>query len=392
MKTSALPSRKELIGRATDLIPLLKENAVWQEEKRILHKDTIEALTDAGLLKLVLPKRYGGYEADATTVVDVLSEIALGDGAASWVTTVWALSTWLTALLPDEVQDEVFGEGDVRIAGTFAPSGVGVPVAGGVVLNGRWGFNTAAPQSLWNTHSAVRIVEGQQPEPILVLVPMSDLEIIDDWHASGMQGSGSVTTVAKNLFVPESRVLPMGPVLLEGRHRSELNASSSLWRIPFLPFASAVTCGTHYGLARAAYATFMERLPNRRITYTDYEHQADAPLTHIQVADATARIDEAGFHTHRVAARVDAKAGQTWSLRDRVTARLDLGLTVKRGREAIDILSTASGASSVLSNVPIQRIVRDSQVISMHAYHHPNTNLELFGRVVCGLEPNTLFL
>ncbi|MEV8442900.1 acyl-CoA dehydrogenase family protein [Actinosynnema sp. NPDC051121] len=392
MQTTTAPSREELVGRATELVPMLGKNALWQEENRVLHQDTIDALTESGLLRLTLPARYGGYEADTRTVVDVMSELALGDGAASWVGTVWTISTWLTGLFPDHVQDEVFGSGDVRISGTFAPSAVGVPTEGGIVLNGKWGFNSAAPQSTWNAHAAVRVVDGQQPEPIVVLVPMSDLEIIDDWHASGMRGSGSVTTVAKDVFVPDDRVLPMMPVLLEGRHSSVLNATSKLWQIPFLPWASAVTTGTHHGLARAAYAAFMERLPTRKITYTDYEHQAHAPLTHIQVADATARIDEAGFHAHRVAALVDGKVGEPWSLHDRVSARLDLGLTVQRAREAIDILSNASGASSVMSTVPIQRIARDSQVISMHAYHHADTNLELYGRVVCGLEPNTVFL
>lgn len=392
MNNRAAPSREELVGRATELAPLLAKNAIWQEDNRVLHDDTIEALTEAGLLKLTLPARYGGYECDTTTLVDVLSEIALGDGAASWVATVWNISTWLTGLFPDEVQDEVISSGDTRISGTFAPNGAGVPTDGGIVLNGKWSFNSAAPQSSWNAHAAVRLVEGQQPESICVLVPMSDFEVIDDWHSSGMRGSGSVTTVARDVFVPESRILPMMPVLLEGRHLSQVNSSSKLWQIPFLPWASAMTTGTHLGLARAAYATFMERLPDRKITYTEYEHQSDAPLTHIQIAEASSCIDEAGFHAHRVAAAVDSKVGQPWSIEDRVRARLDLGLTVKRGREAIDILSTASGASSVLTSVPIQRIARDSQTISMHAYHHPNTNLELYGRVIAGLAPNTIFL
>jgi alkylation response protein AidB-like acyl-CoA dehydrogenase len=392
MNTTVAPSREELIRRAADLAPLLNKNAIWQEENRVLHEDTIVALTEAGMLRLTLPARYGGYECDTATLVDVLSELALGDGATGWVATVWALSTWLTGLFPDEVQDEVFGSGDARIAGTFAPSAVGVPTSGGVVLNGKWKFNTGAPQSGWNAHAAVRAVEGQQPEPVLVLLPMSDLEVIDDWYAAGMRGSSSVTTIAKDVFVPDSRVLPMIPVLQEGRHNSKLNAASKLWQIPFLPWATAVTCAPHYGLARAAYAAFMERLPTRKITYTDYERQDQAPLTHIQIADATARIDEAGFHAHRVAAQVDTKVGEPWSLQDRVSARLDLGLTVQRTREAIDILANASGASSILNTVPIQRIARDSQTISLHAYHHPNTNLELYGRVICGLEPNTQFL
>lgn len=392
MATSAAPPREELIGRAAELAPLLAKNAIWQEENRVLHDDTIEALTESGLLKLTLPARYGGYECDTTTLVDVLSEIALGDGAASWVSTVWNISTWLGGLFPDEVQDEVFGHGDVRICGTFAPHAVGVPAPGGIVLNGKWSFNTGARQSSWNAHAAVRIDEGQQPEPVLVLVPMSDLEIIDDWHASGMRGTGSVTTVANEVFVPDSRVLPMVPVMQHGHHRSALNAASRLWNVPFLPWACAVTSATTNGLSRAAMVAFMERLPTRAITYTDYEHQSHAPLTHIQIADATARIDESSFHVHRVAARVDAKTGQPWSVHDRVAARLDLGVGVQRAKEAVDVLTNASGASSVLSTVPIQRIARDIQTSSLHAFAHPDTNLELFGRVACGLEPNTQYL
>jgi len=389
---NAAPSREELLARAKDLIPTFSKNAPWQEDNRLLHEESIKTLTEAGFLRMTLPKRYGGFESDTTTIVDVLAELAVGDGTVSWVTTVWALSTWLTSLFPDEVQDEVIGAGDVRISGTFAPSAAGVPVDGGIVLNGKWAFNSAAPQSTWNAHAAVRLVEGQEPEPILVLVPMSDLQIIDDWHASGLRGSGSVTTIAQDVFVPDARVLPMVPVLMEGKHASALNAAAAMWNIPFLPFASAVTSGTHWGLGRAAYNAFMERLPNRKITYTDYEHQADAPLTHLQIADASARIDEAGFHAHRVAALVDSKGSEPWSLQDRVGARLDLGMTVQRSREAVTILQTASGASSILTDVPIQRIARDSQAISMHAYHHPNTNLELFGRVAAGLGPNTIYL
>ncbi|WP_440899922.1 acyl-CoA dehydrogenase family protein [Actinosynnema sp.] len=392
MNNTAAPSRDELVGRAAELAPALAKHAIWQEENRDLHPDAIDALADAGLLKLTLPARYGGHECDTTTLVDVLAEIALGDGAASWVATVWNISTWLAGLFPDEVQDEVIASGDTRICGTFAPHGVGVPTSGGIVLNGSWSFNTGARQSGWNAHAAVRVAEGGEPEPVLVLVPMSELEVVDDWHSSGLRGTGSVTTTAKDVFVPDARVLPMMPVMREGAHRSETNAASRLWNVPFLPWACAVTSATAHGLSRAAWAAFLERLPTRSITYTDYERQSHAPLTHVQLADARARIDESAFHVHRVAARVDAKTGAPWSVRERVEARLDLGVGVQRAKEAVDILANASGASSTLTTVPIQRIARDSQTSSLHAFAHPDTNLELYGRVVCGLEPNTQFL
>ncbi|RKT55186.1 acyl-CoA dehydrogenase family protein [Saccharothrix australiensis] len=393
MNTSAAPSRAELIGRAADLAPLFGKNAIWQEENRILHDDTVAALTDAGLLRMTLPARYGGYEVDTTTLVDVLSELAKGDGATGWVATVWSISTWLTGLFPDEVQDEVFASGDVRISGTFGPTAVGVPAPGGIVLNGKWVFNTGARQSGWNAHAAVLAAEGEEPQPVMVMLPMADLEIIDDWHTSGMRGTGSVTTVAKDVFVPSARILPMVPVLQEGRHLSKLNAETRLWNVPFMPWACAVVCATPYGLARAADTAFMERLPTRKITYTDYEHQADAPLTHLQVAKASLRIDEAGFHVHRAAELVDTKApGEPWSVKERVQVRLDMGAACLRAKEAVDILNNASGGSSVHNTVPIQRIARDIQTSSLHSIMHPDTNLELFGRVACGLEPNTQFL
>jgi alkylation response protein AidB-like acyl-CoA dehydrogenase len=61
-------------------------------------------------------------------------------------------------------------------------------------------------------------------------------------------------------------------------------------------------------------------------------------------------------------------------------------------REAADILASASGGSSVYSNVPIQRIARDLQTINLHALMNPTTNYELYGRVLCDQPPNTLYI
>lgn len=61
------PSREELIGRAAELVPVLAKNALGQEENRVLHDDAVEALTQAGLPKMTLPARFGGYECGTTT-------------------------------------------------------------------------------------------------------------------------------------------------------------------------------------------------------------------------------------------------------------------------------------------------------------------------------------
>ncbi|BCB89721.1 acyl-CoA dehydrogenase family protein [Phytohabitans suffuscus] len=393
MEITQAPPREELVRRASELVPLLREKALWMEENRRIHDDVIEAVTDAGILKMRVPVRYGGYESDMGTVLEVLAELGRGDGSTSWTAAVWSISTWMTGLFPDEVQDEIFSTPDVRISGILSPGAMAIPVDGGFVVNGKWAFNTGAQQSTWNTNAAVTPTGDGSFAPVMVAIPIADLQIVDDWHTSGLRGSGSITTIAKDVFVPAERVLQMGPVL-QGQHQSRLNADAAIFKAPFMPTACATVSAPALGLAMAAKDAFLERLPGRKITYTSYENQAEAPITHLEVAEAITNIDEVGFHARRAADMIDAKgqAGESWSLEERARVRLDLGAACQRAKEAVDILNSASGGSSIHYDVPIQRIQRDVLALNLHAILHPNTNLELYGRIVCGLPSNTPYI
>lgn len=387
------PPKEEIVNRVSQLTPLIREKAAWIDDNRRIHEEVIEALTDAGVLKMRVPVRYGGYESDMSTVVNVLTELGRGDGSTSWTVAVWAISAWMVGLFPDEVQDEVFSTPNVRISGILSPGAVAMPTDGGYVLNGKWSFNTGVQQSTWNTNAAVIPGPDGSHEPVMTLIPISDLKIVDDWYTSGLRGSGSVTTVAENVFIPSERVLPMGPVL-QGQHRSKLNADSSVYKALFMPTACSTVSGPALGLAMAAKDAFLERLPGRKITYTSYDNQSEAPVTHIEIANAISKIDETGFHVHRAASMIDAKAaaGEPWTLEERARIRLDLGAACQRAKEAVDIVSMASGGSSVYRDVPIQRIERDVRTLNLHAILHPVTNLELYGRIVCGLDANTPYI
>jgi alkylation response protein AidB-like acyl-CoA dehydrogenase len=388
-----IPTREQLVRRASEVAPALQKHAAWAEENRRPHDETIEALADAGMFRLRTPVRYGGYEADTRTLAEVAAVLAAGDGSATWVTSVYWIATWGACAFPDQVQDEVFATPDVRVCGTLSPSAMAAPVEGGVVVNGRWAFISGAPHAQWQMIVAILVSEDSEPYPIIGLVPMSELRVADDWNTSGLKGTGSVSTVAVDLFVPAERVLPL-PAVLQGQIASQLNAGRPIYRTPLLPVASASSVGTVLGLARAARDAFFERLPHRKITYTDYTSQAEAPLTHLQVAEATMKIDQLEFHAQRLTGLVDRKGvdATPWTLEERVKARADMGMVVRLGKEAVDLLAGASGGSSIYSDQPIQRITRDVQAVNLHALMHPDTNAELYGRVLCGLAPNTLYL
>lgn len=390
---TTIPTREELVRKVSDLIPLLRKNASWAEENRRLPDETIEALADAGVFKLRRPKHFGGYEVDSQTLVDIGTTLGQGCGSTSWVASVYWIPTWMACQFPDEVQDEVFATPDVRICGTLSPSGMATPVEGGVVVNGKWGFISGALHAQWQEIIAVLVPPDGQPYPIMALVPLSDLLIVDDWDTSGLRATGSVSTVAKDLFIPQERILPL-PVVLQGQSASRHNADSPVYRAPLLPVAAASSVGTIVGMAKGAREIFLKRLPDRKITYTGYESQREAPITHFQVAEATMKIDQAEFHAQRTAKLVDTKSaeGTEWKLEERARTRADIGAVVRLGKEAIDILATASGGSSIYKGIPIQRINRDIQAVNLHALMHPNTNAELYGRVLCGLEPNTLYI
>jgi len=391
--TINVPTREQIVDRAAGLAGVLRKNAAWSEENRRLHDDTIEAMADAGLFKMRVPARYGGYECDTRTLVEVATELGKADGSAAWTASVYWIPTWMACMFPDDVQDEVFSTPDVRVCGTLSPSAIATPADGGVVVNGKWGFISGAHHSQWQEIIAVLVGPDAEPYPVMGLVPLSDLLIVDDWHTAGLKGTGSVSTVAKDVFIPQERILPL-PAVLQGQYASQLNAGNPIYRTPLLPVASASSVGTVIGLAQAAKDAFFKRLPNRKITYTAYESQREAPLTHLQVAEATLKIDEAQFHARRLATLVDTKGaeGASWTVEERVTARADLGAVCRLGKEAIDIFAMASGGSSIYSDVPIQRIARDIQAVNLHALMHPNTNAELYGRVLCGLEPNSLYI
>ncbi len=388
-----IPTREQLVSRAAELVPTLRAKALWAEENRRLHEESIEALADAGVFRLRTPKRYGGYEADTRTLVEVASELGRADGSTSWVASVYWIPTFMASLFPDQVQDEVFATPNVRICGTLSPSAMAKPADGGVVVNGKWGFISGAHHAHWQEVISILVPEEGEPYPIMSLVPISELLILDDWYASGLKGTGSVSTVARDLFIPQERVVPL-PAVLQGQSASKANADAVIYRSPLLPAAAASSVGTVIGMARGARETFLKRLPNRKITYTAYERQLDAPVTHLQAAEAQLKLDQAEFHAHRLADQVDAKAaeGSEWKLEERARARGDLGFTVRLAKESIDILALASGGSSIYRDVPIQRIARDIQAVNLHALMNPTTNAELYGRVLCGLEPNTLYI
>jgi 3-hydroxy-9,10-secoandrosta-1,3,5(10)-triene-9,17-dione monooxygenase len=380
-------STASVLDRTKALVPYLLEQAQRAEADRRLPPETFDALADAGILRMCVSRKYGGDELPFETQCEVLAEVARGCPSSSWVATILSAMGWWASTFCDEAQEEVLGDGDPRISGVLSPTGTLEPTDGGYRLNGRWAFNTRGHGSGWAILNG--LLEGV---PTAVVVRSSDLTRLDDWHTSGMAATGSSTVIAEDVFVPAFRTQTLIG-MTDGQYSDDRhNAAEPYFNLPLAAVLAINAAGTPVGIARGAMDAFMQRLPGRAITYTDYTIQSEAPITHLQVGEAALIIDSADAHMRLAARILDQPAEGSPSFFDRVKGRAHVTYLTGLSRQAVDILFLASGASSIQETVPIQRFQRDVQALANHAIMHAPTGNELYGRVLCGLPPNTLIV
>ena len=387
MTAPADTQTSQLVQRAASLVPMLRERALETEQARRVSPEVFDALSEAGILRMMAPQRYGGAEADFQTQCDALAELAVGCPSTSWVATIHSAMAWVAATFPDEAQDEVFADGDPRVHGVFSPTGTGVRKNGGLVVNGRWAFGTGCHGARWSMLN-VLVGEGKAAIPTCFIVPTNELTILDDWRATGMAGTGSNTVVAEDLLVPAHRFLPM-PDLLEARYPESRSTGNPYFAHPVTAVLIVNAGGTPLGIARGALEAFIERMHGRGITFTTYTSQAEAPVTHLVVGEAALKLESADGHIRRSCALLDEHPAEPMSLEDRVKARAFVAYATGLAREIVDSLFLSSGASASQEDIPIQRFQRDIQTLSNHGGLNTRTTVELYGRTLCGLEPNT---
>ena len=388
------PTDVKLVAATEEIVPLLRDEAQQAERARRLTEPVVEALTSIGITRMSMPKRFGGLQADLPTQVEVFRHLARGCGSASWVSALYSVCGWWVSLFPDEVQEEVFTRPDIRVSGIVSPAGTLVPAKGGFTLNGTWPFNTGCLHAQWNVVATLLPTDGGPPVPYLALVRMSEMEILDDWYTSGMRATGSNSSRAVNVFVPEARAMPIVP-LFQGEHKSKTNRGEMPYSYAVFPFLMASSLGTPIGIAQGAMESFLERLPQRKASFeTPLLPAAESPRIQYAVAEAQMKIDLAllmARGTVELVHELGVKR-QPMPLADRVRVRAYVGHVTRLCRDAVEALLPVSGANAHYDRVPVQRFFRDEEMLCNHGVLDAGNNLQLYGRMLVGLEPGTPFL
>jgi alkylation response protein AidB-like acyl-CoA dehydrogenase len=381
-------SGEELVARVRALVPTLRARARSAEEKGRISDETIEDLTKAGIFRAVVPRRYGGLEADYKFIANVVREMARGCASTSWTMGLLMFDAFQFAHFPIEFQDETWGtSGATLVAGQVMPSGSAKPVDGGFVLNGHWGYATGIQHGEWMLLSCA--VEGGDGPPDLrrFVVPISEFEILDTWHVCAMHATGSHDVELQDVFVPEHRQIPL-KALRNGGGPGLVHNTAPLWQIPLLVFMSFCSVGTLLGAAEAVAETAIEMMKNKVAAYSTNRLQRQMS-TRVRLSQVMMHLKAArNLYDQQVDVITQRYAdGEPLSRPERAEARVASCHIARQCQYIVNELARDAGTrASTFLDQPVQRFQRDVNSLATHALFDFDQMGDYYGGMLMGLE------
>ncbi|MDH4145896.1 MAG: acyl-CoA dehydrogenase family protein [Acidimicrobiia bacterium] len=383
--------RADLVAAVEAIGELIAANAAESERLRRVAPATVEAMAGAGLWRILTPRAHGGLEAGLRAQVDTARLVAGGDPAAAWVQMVSNAHVWMAGNFPAECQAEVFAAGpDGRIPGTLGAQGRATAVDGGWRVDGRWQFASGIDLGDWVMLGTIADHLVDSPTRALhVLVPKADLAVDDTWFTLGLRGTGSKDVVAESVFVPAHRAMPT-KLLFDGMSPHGEGHATHANRLPVLVCLGVQFAGAVLGIAEGALARHLERTRTRRDVYTGAPKVDDAG-TQMRIAEAATELTLARHLVERAADRCDevAETGVRLTIAERAELKWHVAYTAELCRRAVERIFAGAGAHAIYDDSLLQARFRDLNTASHHAVADLDTNAQMYGRVVLGLDPGT---
>ncbi len=380
-------SREQLIDRARALLPAIAGRAAEADLIRRLPDATQAELVEAGLYRIYQPERYGGYELDYMLQVDLAAELGMACGSTAWVHSVVASHSWMHGMFDVGAQDAVWGEDpDALISGSTPTADSRVaPVDGGFLLDGTWTLASGVDVCRWNHFNMMTPrLDRDGMEHRYGLAPVSAVELVDDWNAAGLRGTGSRSMICRDLFIPEDWTIRSESCRGEPTRGSTANPGP-LYRMPLFSLFGKGIVAPAVGIARGALALTVERLGAQHMQ--SGSRLAEEPTAQLRVGEAAAEIDAAWTLLRRDCREVHARAeaGEAPSLEERHRWRRNDSYAGRLLVQAVDRLMALSGAIGNAAGSPLQRHWRDMHTLASHIALAWDAQGANYGRILLGL-------
>ena len=380
--TSGALSSDELLRRASDMLPILRERAAETENLRRIPDETVRELHASKLLRIGVPKMFGGLDVDYSLMFEVGALLGSACAATSWCFCIWTAHSWLVGHWPKEAQHEVFGQGpDVLSSSSLNPGKSTLEkTLGGFNLSGRWEFSSGSDTAEWVMVGAIGS-DGL----VWVLVPRSDYEIADTWFVSGLKGTGSKDIIIKDAFVPDYRVLDFQRSGNGDWTGWEMHQQDR-YRLPAPVLLGWDLVTPMLGIAQGAIEEFTAKLAGT----SGPGRTADSEGVQLRLSQSSAELDSARALMNEDIVEMFKKAqtGDEFSTMERARIRRDKAYIAQLCLSSVNRLFEFSGGHGIFESGILQRFHRDIQA----AVRRDGFMMEFGGlqyaRVALGLDPN----
>jgi 3-hydroxy-9,10-secoandrosta-1,3,5(10)-triene-9,17-dione monooxygenase len=381
---NTLPEEERvLLGRARALIPSLAERAPTAAAARKLPVRTITEYRDAGILRILQPKCFGGMQGRFSLFSRIVEELTYGCGSSAWVYAVLAEHQWIIAQYPEKAQIDVWGDDPQAVASSsLAPRAAAKRVAGGWRLSGRFPFSSGCDHAQWAILGAFLGEMGDPRHIAYLLAPLAEVEIIDDWQVLGLAGTGSKSLVLHDAFIPEHRCVMVSDLFAGTPPGALVHPEYPVLRAPrgFLVSYSlppvAIALGRRaLDIACAALAARVSRGVTRL---------ADSEVVQMTIGEAAAAIDVATMllHTGRESSTAAVSSGRRITEAEALRARRDMVFAQHQVSWALDRLCELNGARWVYDSDQLGAIRRDVMTILTHHAASRQAAMAPYGRML----------
>ncbi len=382
LKEPTSPTVDQVLESVRALLPAIRERAKDAEDNRSIPQVSAQEFLDAGLARMLLPKRYGGTELGMQAWVDVCVEIGKADAAHAWCASLMIHHPHYLAQFPDAAQADVWGDGpDVSVALTFTPTSKVEQVAGGYRLS------CAIPYLSGINHSSRVVIGGMvptgkgPPDWTLFLIPGQAFSIKDTWHTVGMRGTGSNTVVVDDIFVPFEHTLRVDDMRESTTPGAKLN-TAAMFRAPWIYYANLTFLAPMLGAALGALEDYRAWTAERMSLF-------GSPVAHytsvqVHLARAAANLDAADLLMRRCVEDAERPDAVRADLRTR--AYRDQSRASELIVDAMEMIMKISGAAGFATSSSIQRAWRDVHFAASHVGLNPEVSFAAWGREQFGIE------
>jgi 3-hydroxy-9,10-secoandrosta-1,3,5(10)-triene-9,17-dione monooxygenase len=202
-----------------------------------------------------------------------------------------------------------------------------------------------------------------------------------------MRSTGSMTVVAKDVFVPDYRALCMYTARGGNGFPGAATNPSPAFQVALPAFAGHGIAAVGVGNAQAALELTIEMVKERSTSYTSAKMR-DIQAVQIRVGAAASRIDAAYQLLRKECLELQdyANRGEVPAVETKLRCKRNCAYAVSLCTEAVDILHAMAGANGIYETYPIETIFRDAHALAGHFSFGSDVQFSTWGFVALGGE------